>query len=159
MQANRYITTSNEEITTLAEGVKNHSKAYFRMRCEGLLLSSRGYKIAEIAQLYEVRTPTVRAWMDSWEQTGIAGLQIASGRGRKATIQLSDTVLVAQIKQELALNPQRLAQVGEQLSKSTGICLSKGQLQRFIKKSYLILGAGSGSVSKSVKTRKAIKNG
>jgi transposase len=73
--------------------------------------------------------------MDSWEQTGIAGLQIAFGRGRKAAIQLSDTALVAQIKQELQLNPQRLAQVGAQISKSTGLSLSKGQLKRFIKKS------------------------
>ena len=135
MQANRYVTTSNEEIITLQEAVKNHSKAYFRMRCESLLLSSRGYKVVEIAKLCQVRTHTVRAWMDSWEQMGIAGLQIGLGRGRKAAIQLSDTVLVAQIKQELHLNPQCLAQVGEQISKSIGLSLSKGQLKRFIKKS------------------------
>ena len=135
MQANRYITTSNEEITTLEAGVKNHSKSYFRMRCEALLLSSRGYKVVEIAKFCQVRTHTVRAWMDSWEQGGIAGLQIASGRGRKAAIALSDTSLVEQIKQELQLNPQCLAQVGEQISKSTGLSLSKGQLKRFIKKS------------------------
>ncbi len=135
MQANRYVTTSNEDTTTLEEAVKNHNKAYFRRRREGLLLSSRGYKIAQIAQLYKVRTHTVRAWMDNWEQTGLAGLQIASGRGRKAAIQLSDIALVKQIKQELELNPQRLVQVGEQIRKSTGLSLSKGQLKRFIKKS------------------------
>lgn len=135
MQANRYIISNNEEVNTLGEAVKNHGKAYFRMRCESILLSHRGYKVVEIAQLQQVRTHTVRAWMDSWEQKGLAGLQIASGRGRKAAIQLCNTALVEQIQQELSGNPQSLAQVGEQIRKNTGLSLSKDQLKRFIKKS------------------------
>jgi len=135
MQSNRYITLIKEEIATLEEADKNHRKAYFRMRCASLVLSHRGYTIAAIAKFYQVRTHTVRAWMDSWEGKGLTGLQIASGRGRKAAIQLSDTVLVEQIEQELQLNPQCLVQVSGQITQSTGLCLSKDQLKRFIKKS------------------------
>lgn len=109
MQSNRYITSNNEEVNTLEEAVKNHGKSYFRIRCESILLSHRGYKVVEIAQLQQVRTHTVRAWMDSWEQKGIAGLQIVSGRGRKAAIQLCNTALVEQLQQELQGNPQSLA--------------------------------------------------
>ena len=135
MQANRYIISTNEEVNTLEEAIKHHGKAYFRIRCESILLSHRRYKVVEIAKLQQVRTHTVRAWMDSWEQKGLAGLQIASGRGRKATIQLGNTALVEQIKQGLQLNPQSLAQLAGQISKSTGLSLSKDQLKRFIKKS------------------------
>lgn len=135
MQTNRYITLSMEELLTLEEAVTHHEKAHFRIRCASLVLSSRGYKVSELAQLYQVRTHTIRAWMDRWEQMGIAGLQIASGRGRKAVIQLSNTLLVAQITQELQVNPQRLEQVGAQINKKTGLSLSRDQLKRFIKKS------------------------
>lgn len=135
MQTNRYVRLSKEELLTLEEAITNHAKAHFRIRCASLVLSSRGYQVAELAKLYQVRTHTVRAWMDSWEQKGIAGLQIAVGRGRKAAIQPSNTELVAQIKQELSVNPQRLEQVGAQINQKTGLSLSKDQLKRFIKKS------------------------
>ena len=135
MQANRYVKLNEGEVVTLEEGVKNHKKAYFRMRCESLLLSNRGYTIEAIARLFEVRTHTVRFWMDRWDTYGIVGLQIAKGRGRKGAISVSDIALVEALQVQLKLNPQSLETVGEQLKQQQGISLSKGQIKRFLKKS------------------------
>jgi transposase len=153
MQPNRYIQLSSEEVATLAEGAKHHHKAHFRIRCETLLLSARGYKVVEIAQLFQVRPHTVRFWMDNWEQKGLVGLNIRSGRGRKAALPLSNPALVEDLQAQIRLNPQSLEAVALAMSKKWHCTLSKGQLQRFIKKSSVTAGAASASVSKNVKTR------
>ena len=153
MQANRYIHLSAEEVATLAEGAKHHRKAHFRSRCTSLLLSARGYKVVDIAQLLEVRPHTVRFWMDNWEQKGLVGLMIQAGRGRKAALQLSNAALVEDLQAQIRLHPQSLEEVAVEMSKKWHCALSKGQLQRFIKKSSVTAGAASASVSKSVKTR------
>lgn len=134
MNPYRYINLSALEIATLEEGLKQHNKSFFRTRCHALLLSQRGYKVMEIATLLQVRSHTVRLWMTNWEEKGLAGLQISAGRGRKAAIQLSDTALVAQLEQQLALNPQSLTTVCEQLNQDNGLSLTTSQLLRFIKK-------------------------
>ncbi len=135
MNPYRYINLSALEIATLEEGLKQHNKSFFRTRCHALLLSQRGYKVMEIATLLQVRSHTVRLWMNNWEEKGLAGLQISAGRARKAAIQLSDTALVTQLEQQLALNPQSLTSVCEQLNQDNGLSLTTGQLLRFIKKS------------------------
>jgi transposase len=153
MQPNRYIQLSSEEVATLAEGAKHHRKAHFRTRCEALLLSDRGYKVVEIAQLFQVRPHTIRFWMDNWEQKGLVGLNIRAGRGRKAALPLSNPALVADLQAQILLNPQSLEAVALEMSKKWHCTLSKGQLQRFIKKSSVTAGDACASVSKSVKTR------
>ncbi len=135
MKPYRYISLSAQEVATLEDGLKQHHKSFFRTRCHALLLSQRGYKVMEIATLLQVRSHTVRLWMNNWEEKGLAGLQISAGRGRKAAIQLSDTALVTQLEQQLALNPQSLVRVCEQLNQDNGLSLTTGQLLRFIKKS------------------------
>lgn len=151
MQANRYIalsegevlTLSEGEVLTLREGEKNHQKAYFRHRCSSLLLSNRGYKVEEIARIFEVRTHTVRFWMNQWETHGIAGLSIGKGRGRKGAICLSDVSLEEAIQEQVSLHPQSLAQVCEQLKQGEGVNLSKAQVKGFLKKKPGIAGVDS----------------
>jgi transposase len=135
MKPYRYITLSIQEVETLEEGLKHHAKSFYRTRCHALLLSQRRYKVMEIASLLQVRSHTVRLWMSNWEANGLAGLQISTGRGRKAVIMASDVDLVAQIQEQLRLNPQSLASVCEQLNQANALSLTPGQLLRFIKKS------------------------
>ena len=135
MKPYRYITLSTQEIETLEEGLKHHAKSFYRSRCQALLLSHRSYKVMEIASVLQVRSHTVRLWMSNWEQKGLAGLQISTGRGRKAAISVSDIDLVAQIQEQLGLNPQSLFSVCEQLNQANALSLTPSQLLRFIKKS------------------------
>lgn len=135
MKPYRYIKLSALEVETLEEGLKHHAKSFYRMRCQALLLSQRNYKVTDIATLLQVRSHTVRLWMSNWEANGLAGLQISAGRGRKAAISVSDGDLVAQIQEQLRLNPQSLVSVCEQLNQDNALSLTPGQLLRFIKKS------------------------
>jgi transposase len=135
MKPYRYINLSTQEVNTLEEGLKHHPKSFYRIRCQALLWSQRGYKVREIASLVQVRSHTVRLWMSNWEQNGLAGLQISAGRGRKAAIMVSNLALVAQVQEQLGFNPQSLARVCEQLNQANDLSLTSGQLLRFIKKS------------------------
>lgn len=149
----RFITLTEPEMETLEQGSRNHSKPYFRQRCESLLLSHRRYQVGQIAALFQTRTHTIRQWMDTWLDKGLSGLYIQAGRGRKATIKDSDYELIDSIKTEIALNPQKLDAVALVIEQQWGIRLSKEQLKHFIKKNSAIVGDDSASASKSVKTR------
>jgi transposase len=131
----KYIKLTSEEILTLEQGAKNHSKSHFRTRCESLLLSNRGYDIKSIATLFETRINTIGTWFSNWGTKGIVGLQIVSGRGRKSELSTASDVLVQDIKAKIALNPQGLEAVCLQINEKWGLNLSKAQVKKFIKKS------------------------
>jgi transposase len=127
----RYITLSSAEIKILEEASKTSNKAHIRHKCDALLLSHRGYDISSLSKLYQVRTHTIRAWMDRWLSKGLQGFSIGIGRGRKAAIDIENTVLEESIKLSVELNPQNLEVVCAELNQSQQIDLTKGQLLRF----------------------------
>jgi len=91
--------TKSEE-RTLQEGYKNHSKAHFRLRCHALLLSNEGMSVKAITTITKTRTRTIYTWMDRWNERGIMGLSILSGRGIKATLSDEDKELITLIKKK-----------------------------------------------------------
>jgi transposase len=131
----KYIKLTSEEILTLEQGVKNHSKSHFRTRCESLLLSNRGYDIKSIATLFQTRINTIGTWFSNWEAKGIVGLQIVAGRGRKTDLSTASDGLIQDINEQIALNPQGLDAVCLQINQKWGLNLSKAQVKKFIKKS------------------------
>jgi transposase len=131
----RYIKLTSAEIEALEEASKSSTKHHVRRKCDALLLSARGYDITSLSERYEVRTHTIRAWMDKWLSEGLQGFFIGAGRGRKPEIELTDTVLVDAIKLAVELNPQNLEVVCAELNQSNNIHLTKGKLLRFLKKS------------------------
>jgi transposase len=80
-------TLSDVEICTLEELVKNHSEYRYRTRAHSILLSSRGFKINDIANIYQVDRDSVSIWIDDWEKYGLIGLfdEVKSGRPTKLT--------------------------------------------------------------------------
>ena len=130
----KYIKLTSEEVLTLEQAVKNHSKSHFRTRCESVLLSNRGYDIKSIALLYQIRINTIGTWFSNWTNKGIVGLQIVSGRGRKADLSTACDALIQDIKEHIALNPQGLEAVCLQINEKWGLNLSKQQVKKFIKK-------------------------
>ena len=150
----KYIKLTSEEVLTLEQAVKNHSKSHFRTRCESVLLSNRGYDIKSIALLYQIRINTIGTWFSNWTNKGIVGLQIVSGRGRKADLSTACDALIQDIKEHIALNPQGLEAVCLQINEKWGLNLSKQQVKKFIKKNLVTGGDASENASKSVKTQK-----
>ncbi len=131
----RYIKLTPSELEILEEASKSSTKHHIRRKCDAILLSARGYDIANLSKLYKVRTHTIRAWMDKWLSEGLEGFFIGAGRGRKPEIELADTVLVDAIKLSVELNPQNLEAVCSELNRSHNINLTKGKLLSFLKKS------------------------
>ncbi|WP_394995237.1 transposase [Emticicia sp.] len=130
----KYIKLTFEEVLTLEQAVKNHPKSHFRTRCESLLLSNRGYDIKSIAALFQTRINTIGTWFSNWTDKGIVGLQIVTGRGRKADLSTVSDTLMQDIKEQIALNPQGLDTVCLQINQKWGLNLSKAQVKKFIKK-------------------------
>jgi transposase len=131
----RYIKLTSSDIEILEEASKTSDKQHIRRKCDTILLSDRGYDITSLSNLYQVRTHTIRDWMNKWLSNGLNGFSIAVGRGRKAEIDSSDVPLVETIKSSIALNPQNLNTVCQELNQSNGMTLTKGKLIRFLKKS------------------------
>ncbi|MEF3075494.1 helix-turn-helix domain-containing protein [Methylobacter sp. Wu1] len=57
----------------------------FRQRAHAVILSSKRYSLAQIADIFDVDRDTVSGWLRAWEQLGLSGLrdQEHPGRPRK----------------------------------------------------------------------------
>ena len=82
----RTLKLTEPEKTELENVRDNHPKAYLRERAAAILKIHEGQSPHSVAQtgLLKRRDPdTVYAWLDRYEATGLEGLQIKTGRGRK----------------------------------------------------------------------------
>src|SRR6266568_7209094 len=119
---------------TLAEIMKHDAIPRARVRAHGILLSSQGMRIKEIAKIYQVDRDTVATWIKKWEQSGMASLydQPRSGRPPKLTPEEKDLA-----RQYIKEDPRCLKQVVERLSQKTAKRLSISSLKRLAKKAGL----------------------
>jgi transposase len=100
MKPYRYIKLSVNDDLVINNGIKNGEKHHFRERCRAIALSNMGQKVPQIAFLLERRCETIRDWFDKWEQSGIWGLNIKSGRGLKPKLNAKDENLIALVKKK-----------------------------------------------------------
>ena len=119
---------------TLAEIMKHDARPRARVRAHGILLSSQGMRIKEIAKIYQVDRDTVATWIKKWEQSGIASLydKPRSGRPPKLTPEEKDLA-----RQYIKDDPRCLKHVVERLSQKTAKRLSISSLKRLAKKAGL----------------------
>ena len=119
---------------TLAEIMKHDAIPRARVRAHGILLSSQGMRIKEIAKIYQVDRDTVATWIKKWEQSGMASLydKPRSGRPPKLTPEEKDLA-----RQYIKEDPRCLKQVVERLSQKTAKRLSISSLKRLAKKAGL----------------------
>ena len=105
-----------------------------RARAHGILRSSQGMKIKDIAKIYQVDRDTVAPWIKQWEQRGMTSLydKPRSGRPPKLTPEAKD--LARQYSKE---DPRCLQQGVERLSQKTAKRLSISSLKRLAKKAGL----------------------
>lgn len=130
-----YISTlPEEEKWTLEEGHKNAKKAYFRNRCQCILLSSEGFEVKDLASIYKTRTRTIYDWLHRYKEDGFLGLKIKAGRGLKAPLKNLTQEQIEDIKEQVKLNPQSLRDVATLLSGKFGFMISKSTLKNYLKK-------------------------
>ena len=125
---------TDEQRQGLELTMKQASSPRARTRAHGILLSSRGTTINEIATIYQVDRDTVSSWIKNWEQQGTESLhdKPRSGRPPKLTPE----------EQELALsylkeNPRSLKQVVDRIERQTAKRISISALKRLAKKARL----------------------
>jgi transposase len=140
----RYITgLTAEEKATLEEGCRNHQKHHFRNRRRSVMMSDDGFSVPEIARFFDTRTRTVYTWFTRWESSGITGLMILPGRGRRAVLNGCSEEQFLTAEEEVLENPRNLRKVSEKLSCEFGFKITKKMLRRFIKKSSVTHGNAS----------------
>lgn len=122
------------EVITLRECVRNHSKHHVRQRCQSVLWSDEGYGIKEISKLCKVRTRSIYAWFDRWEDMGIVGLMILPGRGRKGKLPLWDMEIVKLVEAQVVRYARSLSRLSGDLTARLGFEVSRQMLRRFLKK-------------------------
>ena len=137
----KFIELSEAEKTTLQEGEKNGKAATFRQRCQCLRLSSEGYQVKELAQVFRVSEICVYSWFKRWERSGIVGFRNKPGRGRKPILRAED---LAVIKEKVQENAQRLKIARAILKEDLGREFSTKTLKRFLK-SLIVATKGGAS--------------
>jgi transposase len=73
--------TENEK-KSLQTLMSNGGTFRVRKRAQCILLSSRGYKIKELANIFDVDRDTISDWINRWKKNGINGLGDAPRSGR-----------------------------------------------------------------------------
>jgi transposase len=130
---------SESEILSLENIVESNAKAHFRNRCQSILLSNRCYTVKELSRLYKVRTRSIYTWLHNYEQYGIESLKIAAGRGIKAKLDTLSEDNIQLLKEQIALHPQNLKGIIDELSEKFDITLTVHKLKRYLKKSSNIV--------------------
>ena len=65
---------SPQEIQTLEEMHKNHASHAPRIRAHAVLLSDTGFKLTELARIYNICRQTAATWLHAWKDGGICAL-------------------------------------------------------------------------------------
>ena len=86
----RYIKLSPLEEKFLGEWKKHNDSEGERDRAHAILLSNKGYSIAQLSGIFEVRRATIGEWFDRWEKAGLNGLPDAIKSGNPGIFTLSE---------------------------------------------------------------------
>lgn len=104
------------------------------MRAHAVLLSDTGFKLSEIAAIFNVCRQTASTWLHSWDEQGLCGLFDKPRSGRPCKLSAENERKTLEL---IAESPRSLKTVLAQLSEFTGVRLSSSSLKRLCKKSGL----------------------
>jgi len=124
------------EIAQLEEGNKHGKSHAFRIRCQAILLSNKGYTITEIIEILSVSRGSVSTWISAWEKHGLEGLKTKPGQGRKPLLSMDNKDHIKAVEKAVKKSQEKgvnlLAEVDAQLGLNEG--LSMRMLRAFLKK-------------------------
>jgi len=91
---------TDEQFVELKSIMKNSTKPRVRQRAHGILLSSEGFPIDEIARICRVDRDTVSRWIDNWESFGVSGLNDKPRPGGPPILTESEKQVVLELVKE-----------------------------------------------------------
>ena len=127
----KFVNELSEEQREELRGLMKTSNEQIRKRAHAVLLSSRGYSVDRIADIYEVDRDTVSHWLDRWEDDGTTGLHDQEGRGRKPTLNEKEQKQAIKIVEQ---DPRSSKRSLSKIEQKTGKRISRETLKRILKK-------------------------
>lgn len=123
-------------ITTLKSARRYGPLPCIRERAHALLLSTKGFSLDQIGEVFDVQYQTVSRWIDDWELHGIRGLYKDYGGGTKPIYTSLETQRFAEL---VAEEPRRMSYVQAKLEAETKKSSSLRTLKRMAKKNQFSL--------------------
>ena len=121
-----------EEIrVTLQEMYMNHPTFRCRQRAQAILLSTRGFTLAELWSILDVRRDAISEWLDRWEYEGLRGLY---DRPRSGCPRIYTEAEVALLKTLVDEEPRQIKTAQTKLADLTQKVASTSTLKRLLKK-------------------------
>ena len=83
----KFIAALTQADQTALENMHHQAKTHRqRQRAHAVLLSSKGFTLEHLADIFSVDRDTVSGWLDAWQQRGLDGLADAPKPGRRRKI-------------------------------------------------------------------------
>jgi len=144
----RYISplteTQRDELEALRKG---QSKAKVNSRAHAILLSSEGFTIEELVEIFKVERDTISRWLNNWEQCSLEGLHDKVRSGRIPILNEDEQNVLKKLIKE---NPRSSKVVAQKLFNQTGKKLSHWSVKRLAKD----FGLSWKRVRKSLKSKR-----
>ena len=121
---------------TLKEAYRHHPSNRFRQRAHALLLSDKGYTIAQLTDIFDAYRGTISQWFDDWKRLGLVGLCDKPKSGRPTTLTADEA---ERFRQYIDKNPHQPKSAIAQLEAETGKTASADTYKRVLKKILLPL--------------------
>jgi transposase len=126
----KFVNELSEEQREELRDLMKTSNEQVRRRAHAVLLSSRGYSVDRVADIYEVDRDTVSHWLDRWEDDGTSGLHDQEGRGRKPTLNEKEQKQAIKIvEQDPRSSKRSLTKIEQKIGKK----ISRETLKRILK--------------------------
>ena len=147
MGAIKHLKLSERQRTELEKGYQAGKSHGLRQRCQMMLLKSESRSSLEVAEILGCCEVVVNTWMKRYESEGLAGLATKAGRGRKAILHEQEDL--AQVRQAVQANRQRLSLAKAELETALEKQMSTKTLERYVKKMLVVINASENVLSNS----------
>jgi len=122
---------SDEQRTALEKGYRDDPRHAFRLRCQMVLLKSKGRKSKEIAEVLDCCEVAVNNWLKRYKAAGLEGLRTKAGRGRRPILDQQQDA--QQVRAAVSKHRQRISLARAELKQSLAKDFSQRTLVRFLK--------------------------
>lgn len=126
------ITLTAQERAALEKAAKYGSTPSFRLRCQAVLLKTQKRPSADVATQLGCCEVALNTWLKRYQQHGLAGLNVKTGRGRKPILHPGTDL--AAVRRAVQDSRQRLSLAKAELEHELGKEFSQLTLRRFLKK-------------------------
>lgn len=131
MGRNIKIKLDHTQRAELEDGYRTGTTHTFRQHCQIVLLKADGRRSKDVAAILGCCERVVNLWLHKYKQSGVAGLAIKPGAGRRAI--LSTDTDAATVRAAVEQHRQRIRGAKAELEADLGKRFSEKTLQRFLK--------------------------